>query len=116
MLLRFTVREFDFFEQSAGPIRILRLAATARRYCGNDQHMMCSVIIPVFNERDNVSATHEVLTAVAEAERSLDWEFLLVEDGSTDDTFAVLTDINRGPPHVNIRKSRPIDQPGWELV
>jgi dolichol-phosphate mannosyltransferase len=64
--------------------------------------MMCSVIIPVFNERDNVRAMHQALTAVAEAERSLDWEFLFVEDGSTDDTFAVLTDINRADSRVKV--------------
>jgi polyisoprenyl-phosphate glycosyltransferase len=73
-----------------------------RRYRGNDQHMMCSVIIPVFNERDNVRAMHQALTAVAEAERSLDWEFLFVEDGSTDDTFAILADINRADPRVKV--------------
>jgi len=64
--------------------------------------MMCSVIIPVFNERENVRAMHQALTAVAEAERSLDWEFLFVEDGSTDDTFAILADINRADPRVKV--------------
>jgi dolichol-phosphate mannosyltransferase len=63
---------------------------------------MCSVIIPVFNERENVRAMHQALTAVAEAERSLDWEFLFVEDGSTDDTFAILADINRADPRVKV--------------
>ena len=46
----------------------------------NDQHMSCSVIIPVYNERDNTRAMHQALAAVAETERSLDWEFLFVED------------------------------------
>ena len=64
--------------------------------------MMCSVIIPVFNERDNVRAVHQALTSMAETERSLDWEFLFVEDGSTDDTFGVLADINRADPRVKI--------------
>jgi polyisoprenyl-phosphate glycosyltransferase len=64
--------------------------------------MMCSVIIPVFNERDNVDAMHQALTEVADVERSLDWEFLFVEDGSTDDTFALLADINRADPRVKV--------------
>jgi len=72
------------------------------RYGGDDQHMICSVIIPVFNERDNVRAMHQALAAVAEAERSLDWEFLFVEDGSTDDTFAILADINRTDSRVKV--------------
>jgi len=69
---------------------------------GDDQRMMCSVIIPVYNERDNVPAMHQALVAVAEAEPSLDWEFLFVEDGSTDDTFAILADINRADPRVKV--------------
>jgi glycosyltransferase involved in cell wall biosynthesis len=64
--------------------------------------MICSIIIPVFNERENVRALHQALAAVAEEERSLDWEFLFVEDGSTDDTFAVLADINRADPRAKV--------------
>jgi polyisoprenyl-phosphate glycosyltransferase len=83
------------------------LVDPAIQYRGGDQHMMCSVIIPVFNERDNVRGMHQALTAVAEAERSLDWEFLFVEDGSTDDTFAVLANINRTDARVKtVRLSR----------
>ena len=61
----------------------------------NDKRLMCSVIIPVYNERDNVRAMNQALGAVAEAEPSLDWEFLFVEDGSTDETFAILSDVNQ---------------------
>jgi polyisoprenyl-phosphate glycosyltransferase len=64
--------------------------------------MICSVIIPVFNERDNVREMHQALAAVAEAEWSLDWEFLFVEDGSTDETFTILADINRDDPRVKV--------------
>ena len=62
----------------------------------------CSVIIPVYNERDNVRAVHQAFCAVAEAEPSLDWEFLFVEDGSTDDTFAILVELNRTDPRVKV--------------
>jgi len=64
--------------------------------------MMCSVIIPVYNERENVRAMHQALVTVSEAEPSLGWEFLFVEDGSTDDTFAILSDINRNDPRVKV--------------
>jgi dolichol-phosphate mannosyltransferase len=64
--------------------------------------MMCSVIIPVYNECDNVHAMHEALRSMAATEPQLDWEFLFVEDGSTDDTFAILTEINRNDPRVKV--------------
>ncbi len=62
----------------------------------------CSVIIPVYNERDNVRAVHHAFCAMAEAEPSLEWEFLFVEDGSTDDTFAILVELNRTDPRVKV--------------
>jgi glycosyltransferase involved in cell wall biosynthesis len=68
----------------------------------DDGRRMCSVIIPVYNERDNVRAMHEALRSVAAAESSLDWEFLFVEDGSTDDTFAILAELNRTDPRVKV--------------
>ena len=64
--------------------------------------MMCSVIVPVHNERDNVRAMYQALCEVATLEPSLEWEFLFVEDGSTDDTFAILADLNCADPRVKI--------------
>jgi glycosyltransferase involved in cell wall biosynthesis len=55
-------------------------------------------IVPVYNERDNVRAMYQALCEVAAGEPSLDWEFLFVEDGSTDDIFAILADLNRTDP------------------
>src|SRR5215471_16503985 len=64
--------------------------------------MMCSVIVPVYNERDNVRAMYQALREVAAGESSLDWEFLFVEDGSTDDTFAILAKLNRTDSRVKV--------------
>jgi polyisoprenyl-phosphate glycosyltransferase len=63
---------------------------------------MCSVIVPVYNERDNVHPMYDALSALATAEPTLDWEFLFVEDGSTDDTFAILADMNRADPRLKV--------------
>jgi glycosyltransferase involved in cell wall biosynthesis len=63
---------------------------------------MCSVVVPVFNERGNLRAMHEALGALAASEPILDWEFLFVEDGSTDDTFAVLTELHHADQRVKI--------------
>src|ERR1700720_4303148 len=81
-------------------------ASTSNR-SGDAERPMCSVIIPVYNERDNVRAMHEALSAVAGGEATVDWEFLFVDDGSTDDTFALLAALNRADPRVKvIRLSR----------
>jgi polyisoprenyl-phosphate glycosyltransferase len=64
--------------------------------------MMCSVVIPVYNEHENVRPMHEALRALAEAEPTVEWEFLFIEDGSTDDTFAILAELNRTDPRVKV--------------
>src|SRR6266478_3917400 len=50
------------------------------RYRAENETMMCSVIVPVYNERDNVRAVYQALCGVAARAPSLDWEFLFVED------------------------------------
>lgn len=69
---------------------------------GGDRRDMCSVIIPVYNESENVQAMHDALCAIAGAEPTLDWEFLFIEDGSTDNTFALLARLNRADPRVKV--------------
>jgi dolichol-phosphate mannosyltransferase len=63
---------------------------------------MCSVVIPVYNERENVEAMYQALAALAKAEALIDWEFLFVEDGSTDDTFSKLVALQRTDPRVKV--------------
>jgi dolichol-phosphate mannosyltransferase len=63
---------------------------------------MCSVIVPVLNERDNVRAMHEALSAMAKTESSLDWEFVFIDDGSTDETFTILKGLNAADPRVKV--------------
>src|SRR4051812_34733085 len=66
------------------------------------QQAACSVIIPVYNEGDNVPSMHRALVDLGETESSVAWEFLFVEDGSSDETFAILVDISRTDPRVKI--------------
>jgi glycosyltransferase involved in cell wall biosynthesis len=72
------------------------------QYRSDNEPIMCSVVVPVYNERDNVRAMYQALYQVAGGEPSLDWEFLFVEDGSTDDTFTILADLNCTDPRVKI--------------
>ncbi len=52
---------------------------------------LISIVVPVFNEQDNIPVLYEVaskeLTAIA---RSYDYEFIFVDDGSTDHSWDVL--------------------------
>lgn len=64
--------------------------------------MIVSVVIPLYNECSNLSATYTALCEATAAEASVDWEFVFVEDGSTDDTFATLSNLNRIDPRVKI--------------
>ncbi len=61
-----------------------------------------SVLIPVFNEVDNVEPLHAELDAVLRPLR-LDYELIFVDDGSTDGTTARLEVIQRSDPeHVRV--------------
>ena len=46
-----------------------------------------SVVIPAYNESDNIDALGERLGAVFDAEAAYEWEAILVENGSVDDSF-----------------------------
>ncbi len=65
-----------------------------------------SVLIPVYNELENVAPLHAELTAVLGA-RPLSYELIFVDDGSTDGTAARLVDIqDADPEHVRIASLR----------
>jgi glycosyltransferase involved in cell wall biosynthesis len=54
-----------------------------------------SVVIPVFNEQENISPLHE---ALSEALKGRDYELVFVDDGSTDTSLEALTDIAKDDP------------------
>jgi len=67
--------------------------------------MTVSVVIPLFNEEDNVQALHEKLTAALSTLRS-DYEVIYVDDGSTDGTLSLLEDIQGRDPVVVVLSLR----------
>ena len=69
-------------------------ANRTRRPKANEGRCMISVVVPVYNECDNVQPMYEALRVLAEAQADMDWEFVFVEDGSADDTFERLAAIN----------------------
>jgi glycosyltransferase involved in cell wall biosynthesis len=66
---------------------------------------MVSVVIPLFNEVENVGELHRELTRSLESlERP--YEVLLVDDGSTDGTVDRLLEIEAGDPRVRVLRLR----------
>ncbi|MCC5958858.1 MAG: glycosyltransferase family 2 protein [Ectothiorhodospiraceae bacterium] len=67
--------------------------------------MELSVIVPVFNEQDNVVPLHRSLTEVL-AGLGLTYEILLVDDGSRDETAQRVIELTRQDPHLRLVKLR----------
>ena len=60
--------------------------------------MFLSVVAPCFNEAGNLLEFHRRVAAVCEGLGA--WEFILVNDGSTDRTFDLIQDLVRRDQHV----------------
>jgi glycosyltransferase involved in cell wall biosynthesis len=60
-----------------------------------------SIIAPIYNERENLEAFVAAVVRVLEAEKE-DYELLLVDDGSTDGSDALLEALASGNPRIRI--------------
>jgi dolichol-phosphate mannosyltransferase len=60
---------------------------------------MISVVAPVFNEEESVPPLYDRLRAVFE-DLGVDWELLLVDDGSVDGTPGIMRDLHERDAHV----------------
>ncbi len=63
--------------------------------------MDVSVIIPVFNEQENISELIARLTTVLGASQK-NYEVILVDDGSKDRSFSMLKDLAKSDPHLKV--------------
>src|SRR6185437_4559512 len=59
-----------------------------------------SVVVPVYNESSNIEPMHRALDAVAGEHPDIDWEFIFVDDGSVDRTFAGLSRLSELDPRL----------------
>jgi polyisoprenyl-phosphate glycosyltransferase len=62
---------------------------------------LLSIVVPVFNEEANLARFHEAVTMVVESIGTIDWEFVFVDDGSRDRSFAVLEERRARDHRVN---------------
>src|SRR5438270_1827720 len=62
---------------------------------------MSSVVVPIYNEEENISAFHAAVSAVMESIQE-DWEIVFVNDGSRDSSLSLLFDIQQRDAHVTV--------------
>jgi glycosyltransferase involved in cell wall biosynthesis len=67
----------------------------------NDHRVDITLVIPVYNEEENLSPLHDEIRAVLD-ELDKTAEVIYVDDGSRDTSVAVLTEIAAGDPRVKV--------------
>ncbi|HYD50259.1 MAG TPA: glycosyltransferase, partial [Terriglobales bacterium] len=60
-----------------------------------------SVVVPIYNEAGNLDALHEELRAALDP-LGLRFEIVYVDDGSSDESGAILDRIGAADPHVTV--------------
>lgn len=68
----------------------------------HDQQKLLSVIVPVYFQERGLRELHRRLTEVLSKLDNMDYEIILVNDGSTDKSFEVMKEINSQDPKVKI--------------
>lgn len=63
---------------------------------------LVSVVIPCYNEAENLQPLYERLRGVAESAPSCEFEFLFVDDGSTDGSRTLLAQLRSFDPRVKV--------------
>jgi glycosyltransferase involved in cell wall biosynthesis len=60
--------------------------------------MRLSIVVPVYNEVENLEQLHQAVHNALESQTDLDWELILVDDGSTDGSQQMLEELQRDDP------------------
>jgi glycosyltransferase involved in cell wall biosynthesis len=69
--------------------------------------MKISIVIPVYNEVENLENLHQAVHGALDSQAELDWELILVDDGSTDGSQQMLEELGRDDPsHTRIIELR----------
>ena len=67
--------------------------------------MDLSIVVPVYNEEENIPSLYEQLTSVLEP-LELDYEIICVDDGSRDRSFVLLSELAERDPRVKVIRFR----------
>jgi glycosyltransferase involved in cell wall biosynthesis len=52
-----------------------------------------AIVVPVHNERDNLRQFYDAVTDVMQSQAEYDWEFVFVDDGSSDGSFEIVNSL-----------------------
>lgn len=63
---------------------------------------LISVVVPVMNEQENVQPFYEAAKAVTDSLPDFQWEFIFIDDGSTDSTIERILTLREVDPRVRI--------------
>ena len=58
-----------------------------------------TILLPAYNEEDSIALIEESMNRVAQENASYEWEFLLINDGSTDHTFQEMIRLHQKDNH-----------------
>ena len=67
--------------------------------------VLLSVIVPVFNEQDNIPLLHASISRVLK-EQQYNYEVIYVDDGSTDESFTQLSSLASSDPYIHVVRLR----------
>ncbi len=70
----------------------------------NESQMELSVVVPLLNEQDNLRPLYEQIRGALEGRYR--YEVIFVDDGSTDESFEILTEFHNADPKVRIIRFR----------
>lgn len=68
----------------------------------SDPAALISYVLPVFNEQDGIRRFHEELVAAVQVRPELSFEFVYVNDGSSDASLEILRDLAKNDPRVRV--------------
>jgi glycosyltransferase involved in cell wall biosynthesis len=92
-------------------IEIVRKIATKSTTC---QVGSISLIVPVFNQQSGISYSLEKIKQAVGSAFS-NYELIIVNDGSTDDTLTILKDIARTDEHIRVLSYTPNRGKGYAV-
>lgn len=67
--------------------------------------MKFSIVVPIYNEEENITALYQAITGALDS-GGLPYEMIMVDDGSSDRSYAVLAAIAGGDPRVKVIRFR----------